>query len=147
MPENFSPNNLELEIQELQKRIEEKRRLLESESLVIEEKQLVRESVSDIIKETFGPASGGAGETYTPAPSPSSSASPVSAISPASSYLDTIDEETSQSLGNLVSDLPKKGLKKTISEAQNFDAFTLDAFHDLLVDRLYEELKERGIVK
>jgi len=145
MPENFSPNNLETEIKELERKIEEKRRLLESESSVVEEKELVRESVSDLIKENLG-GTNEIAPSFSPSSSSPVSASPSAAQAP-SSYLDTLDQETSESLSALLEELPKKGLKKTLDEAAKSDAYTLDAFHDLLVDRFYEELKARGIVK
>ena len=39
-----------------------------------------------------------------------------------------------------------KGIKKAIEEAKKNSAFVLDAFHDALVDKMHDELKERGII-
>lgn len=140
MPENISPNNLEVEIQELEKKIEAKRRLLEADNGVVEEKNLVREAVGEMVQETFGLTNTAAAFSPTPI-------SPAAATQVGASYLDTLDDETTANLNTLIADLPQKGIKKTIQAAQNFDAYTLDAFHDLLIDRLYNELKARGLIK
>ena len=40
-----------------------------------------------------------------------------------------------------------KGLKQALVSVQVEEPFIIDAFHDALVDRLYDELKTRGIIK
>jgi len=39
-----------------------------------------------------------------------------------------------------------EGIEKANGEASKSSPFVLDAFHDILTDRLYPELKKRGIV-
>ncbi|MDI6717791.1 MAG: hypothetical protein QMD86_01960 [Patescibacteria group bacterium] len=40
-----------------------------------------------------------------------------------------------------------KGIEKAVAEARDEEPFFLDAFHDALADKLYEELKKRNIIK
>lgn len=56
--------------------------------------------------------------------------------------------EPSQQVGALVSLVFEKGLLKTVSLALALDnPAILDEFHDLLVDRYYQMLVEKGILK
>lgn len=57
--------------------------------------------------------------------------------------------EPSQQIGTLIAFVFEKkgGLKKAISIARNLDnPAILDEFHDTLIDRYYEELKNKGII-
>lgn len=131
-------NHLESEIAQLQQAIEEKRRILESEHGVTrEDKDLVRDVVSSHIYN----------KTPTMTPAASTPAATSSAKPKTVSYLDTLDEEQVEKLNTLINAVSEKGIKKVIEEAKQADPFILDAFHDALVDKLYDELKSRGVVK
>ena len=39
-----------------------------------------------------------------------------------------------------------EGLWKTLAKAKKSDPFVLDAFHDALTDKLYDELKNRKLI-
>lgn len=54
------------------------------------------------------------------------------------------DKSTVQALVNLAY---QKGLEVAIGEAKKLGPFILDAFHDALTDKLYGELKIRGLIK
>ncbi len=54
----------------------------------------------------------------------------------------------SQQIGALVSLALEKGMKTAISAAQDIDnPAILDEFHDILIDRYYDELVKKGIIK
>ncbi len=125
-------NKIESEIAELTKQIEEKRRILESNKGIIEEKEIVRQAIGEKIAES------------TSAPR-SSSVKPIT-LSGTSSYLDSVDKETEEKVNSLLQIFTKKGLKAAIKELEGADFFVVDAFHDALTDKMYEQLKEKGLV-
>lgn len=136
MPEQFSKGNIEAEIAELSKQIEQKRNLLESQKGIIEEKELVRTAIGEKISS----------RPVASSPSPASVSTSKFSVS-ATSYLDSVDESTEQEINRLLSIVFEKGMEEAIKEAEKGDAFIIDAFHDALVDKMYGELKARGIVK
>lgn len=131
--ENTSHNVLELEIAELQKKIEQKRDLLEQQGGIVEEKELV----SDVLKETFA-------NTLVPAPT---QITPAKVDDRNGSYLDHLDDSSSEVINTLIQKVPTEGIAKVVDQAGLAGPFIIDALHDALVDMLYEELKSRGIVK
>ena len=64
-----------------------------------------------------------------------------------SSYLDSLDPETTIRVNELITLVGTKGLNAAIIASQGEPAFVLDAFHDALVDRLYDELVAQGLIK
>lgn len=135
---------IEQEIAELSKAIEEKRAILEREDRVFEEKELVRtvahETIAGLKLYTMGPPAA------KPAPSEPPPAAPPPPP-PSGHYLDNLDEESHSRVQSLVNETFHKGIKKTLPKLQHEEAFVIDAYHDALVDKLYEELKTRGVVK
>jgi len=134
--ENISSSALEAEIAALQQKIESKKNQLEVASGIIEEtggKELLDQAVRELFTSSHSTAES------TPAPIV---ASPKSA-----SYLDRLDDETATTVGQLVEQMSTAGIAKTVATAEALGPFALDALHDLLVDRLYEELRSRGIIK
>ena len=136
---------MEAEIAELSRQIEEKKRVLEGQSgIVREDKELVSETVAEhFYVATPKPTTAQAGSTATddqsaPAPVPQ----PVS-----DDYLATLPPEQVEILNAYISMVPKDGIKATVNKLMMENPFMLDAFHDVLVTRLYEELKTRGIIK
>ena len=128
MSEINKEHNLEAEIAELNREIEIKRAELEQEKGIVEEREAVSEVVASHVY---------ASDTSTQAVSPAPSSA---------NYLDNLDADTVVLVNNLISDIPKAGIKKTIARARAEHPFVLDAFHDALVTKLYEELKERGLI-
>ena len=134
---------IEQEIAQLSRAIEEKRAILERENKIVEEKELVRTAVQETVAGL---------QLHTvplPAHKPPASPQPRPAQPKptAKHYLDNLDEESVNRVQLLVDATFHKGIKKTVEEVQHEEAFIIDAYHDALVDKLYEELKARGIVK
>lgn len=145
MPENIIWNNspvLEAEIAELSRQIEEKRRELETQSGIISDREVVAETIaesfnSEALEQTI--TMGQNGETSLPI-----NISPTTATG---TYLDTLDENSIATLNGLITMVSTDGIAKAISTAATHGPFMLDAFHDALVDKLYNELLARGLVK
>ncbi|MFA5023307.1 MAG: hypothetical protein WC385_00810 [Candidatus Paceibacterota bacterium] len=141
-------NNLEQEIAELQKMITAKRDELEKQGGIVEEKELVRQSVKEMFLDKTVPATStpattqaDAGQTQTV---PSTGATQT--VPPNGSYLDYLDPQTADTINKLIGEIQTKGIAPVIDEAAGQEPFVIDAFHDALVDKLYDELKERGLV-
>jgi hypothetical protein len=123
--QNFSPN-IEAEIAELTTRIEAKRRELEEKNNIkIDDKAVVQAVVTDFV-------------------SPPPSAPKTDNTD--DSYLDNLPLEVETHVSELVEKVFDRGLGKTIAEARKLPAFDLDAFHDTLTDKIYNQLKNRGLV-
>ncbi len=129
-------NNLETEIAELQKMIVTKRDQLEKEGGIVEEKELVRQSVKEMFLGTPQVST----TTTSPVPVPTQTV-PVNG-----SYLDYLDDQTAEIINNLIGDIQTKGITPVINQVAGQEPFVVDAFHDALVDKLYDELKQRGLV-
>ena len=139
-------NNLEQEIADLQKMIEAKRDELEKSGGIVEEKDLVRQSVREMFLDATEPKAGQTipsqnSSTVTPTP-----ATPQT-VPTTGSYLDYLDDQTAEMINGLVAQIGTKGITAVINEALAQEPFVVDAFHDALVDKLYDELKTRGLVK
>ncbi len=137
MSETYKENNLEAEIAELNREIEAKRAQLEKEKGIVEERDVVKEVVSQHVYASDEVSDGAA------IPAKSTSAPAV----PTANYLDGLDTDTILTVNSLISAIPEMGIKKTITKARTEHPLILDAFHDALVNNLYEELKERGLIK
>ncbi len=61
-------------------------------------------------------------------------------------YMKDASQDTKQRVEFLIDMALKKGIGKAASEAQKSGPYFLDAFHDALTDKLYEELKSRKII-
>jgi len=142
MSENLAYNSLESEIAELTRQIEDKRRTLEEESgIVREEKEMISETIADHFYDdtkALSPSASGQIDSATISAKPFSSNK---------DYLDSLSPEIIESVNTYVAMIPKDGIRKTISRVQSETPFIIDAFHDALVTRLYDELKERRIIK
>ena len=143
MAENLMGGNLESEIAELSRQIEEKKRALESQSGIIREnKELLAESVA----ENFYPQAGRDETPIFSAQNSPSTSSGAAAVPPAD-YLDTLPPEKVETLNTYIAMIPQAGIRTTIKRVITEVPFIIDAFHDALVTRLYDELKDRGIIK
>ncbi|MFA6274872.1 MAG: hypothetical protein WCX70_01845 [Candidatus Paceibacterota bacterium] len=146
MAENFLVSNkmIEAEIVELQKKIEEKRNQLEKQSGIMEEKSLVREAFQEMIAKKT---------EEEPETTPASKVDLVgepqktSWINVSASYLDRLDEKTISKLNIYIDEINQQGIVRTLKKAITDEPFVIDALHDILVDKLYEELKNRGLIK
>ena len=132
-PQEFS---LRAEIADLNQQIEAKKMELEaSRGINIEHKEALKEVVSERV--------------YTGAPPATQSTTQAKSakVSDDDHYLNTLDEVSTDKVNNLIEKVASIGIKKAVEEAKLSEPFILDAFHDALVDRLYDELKEHGHIK
>jgi|GEM_PF-5690368 hypothetical protein len=138
--ENTSLNVLEAEIAELQQKIETRKNLLEQQGGIIEEKKLV----SNAINEMF---TGSGGVLASQAPGSSAQVSTGKTSDPDVSYLSSVDEETVRDVNALIQKLPSLGISGIVKEAELGGPYLVDVLHDILVDKMYEELTQRGLIK
>jgi hypothetical protein len=142
MESNFLPNT-ENELLELSRQIEKKRHELESENNIIDKREVVKHVVSDVTNEDEDSGDENKNESETKVRESKTDISREKT----GSYIDSLDGETLNHIQNKINVVFEKGVKKGIKEAKkDFSPHELDAFHDLLVDRLYDELKSRGLV-
>ncbi len=96
-----------------------------------------KEAVKTVIQEKMG------------APSPAVPAAPPPAgQSPAlPGYLQAEPPDVKLKVEKLLDLALHKGIKQAAEEARNTVPLVMDAFHDALVDKLYDELKVRGLLK
>ena len=118
---------LEQEIKELAKEIKE-RGLAEKG----------KEAVRAVIKEQIG----GAAAPVSPATPPAS----ASASGSLPAYLNKESPEVKLKVEKLLDMALHKGIKTAGAEARNMPPLIVDAFHDALTDKLYTELKTRGLL-
>ena len=145
-------NNLEVEIAELQKMITAKRDQLEREGGIVEEKDLVRQSVREMFLDSQTPvmtkqANDDQTDQAQNPVTPVMSSTNNQTAQTSGSYLDYLDDQTAETINKFIAEINTKGITPVINEVSSQEPFVIDAFHDALVDKLYDELKERGIVK
>jgi len=142
MPENINWNkskDLESEIALLSEQIDNKRRLLEAERGMVSDKEVLKETVAEnFFTDTELNKSGTSESVGLNIKSDSTHQS--------ASYLDSLDDTSVEQVNTLVQMVSDQGIRKTIKHAISNTPFILDAFHDLLVDKLYDELKSRGLI-
>jgi hypothetical protein len=118
---------LEADIERLSREIAEKKNLPEYKNLPARE--LVKQTLQPMIKLDFTPPiSKTAEETFLP------------------DYLKELPAETKLQVAQLVDLTFHQGIEKVIARARRANPFILDAFHDALTDKLYEELKKRELI-
>lgn len=96
------------------------------------ERALVRQSLRPAIKQ--------------PAASVPQSDMPVTDDIALPAYLQKVTPEIKDRVERLVEDAFKHGIKHAATEAQKSGPFIVDALHDALSDRFYEELKKRNMI-
>ncbi len=129
MLEQNSSAHIEAEIAELSAKIEEKRRILETEQGIVSDQSVVAAAIQDFVPTTSLPAHSTQSQTTDD-----------------DSYLDSLPTETEALVKDLVDKVFDRGLRRTLGEARHLAALDLDAFHDTLTDKVYAELKSRGLV-
>lgn len=139
-----NPSILEREIADIERQLAEKKAALQArgEHAPGQEKALLHEVVREKIKEMTpsGPP---------PAQPPALSRPPVAPLPPPSSEPPSyLSAELKNKVQELVNTAFLKDLSTAIKEAYGVgNAALLDAFHDVLVDQLYEELIKREKLK
>jgi len=145
MPEGESLNSLEQEIAQIERDLASKRAELEKqkEAGAISEVPHERETLREVVGERIMPPPAGGPSPAMP-PTPQTAVPVAPAVEPPS-YL-------SEELKTKVQELVNAAFSKTIDDAvkqarATNNAALLDAFHDALVDELYNYLVERGKLK
>ncbi len=131
--DQLNHNIVEQDIERLGKEITEKRELPEHKQLP--EKELVRQALEPMIKQPVSRPSQPQPPSTTPAEEKN-----------LPSYLKDSPAEIKLRVEKLVDKVFHQGIEKTIKEASQSGAFILDALHDALTDKLYEELKKRKLI-
>ena len=131
--DQFNHNILERDIEILSKEIAEKRNLSEYKELP--EKELVKQVLQSLIKEP-------AVQSIVPSLQPTESAEKN--FLPG--YLKDFPAETKLQVEQLIDLTFHQGIEKVVARAKRASPFILDAFHDALADKLYEELKNRKLI-
>lgn len=139
--------SLEQEIADIERRLAEKKALRQAqgEQPAAQEKDILHEVVSEKTQEfvpNYQPSAGTAGNIGQD----TSQQQPISAsgrpISDPPSYL---SDELKTKVQDLVNLAFNKGLAEAVKKVSKMNnAALLDAFHDVLVDQLYDVLVERG---
>jgi len=145
MPEGGMPNNLEQEIAQIERDLASKRAALEQQQNAGEIKEIPheKETLREVIGEKINP-SAGLGQATAPTPPPQ----PVAPLPPPVEPPSYLSEELKTKVQELVNIAFTKTLDDAIKQARaTNNAALLDAFHDALVDELYNYLVERGKLK
>ena len=129
----FNHNILERDIERLGKEIREKQSLPEYKEL--SEKEILKQTIQPLIKR---PSVQQASLTAQPAKPAEETILP--------DYLKDSPAEIKLQVEKLVDTVFHRGVEKTIKEAKQLGPFILDAFHDALTDKLYDELKKRNLI-
>lgn len=123
-------NIIEADIKRLSQEITEKRNMVNYKE--VPEKELVKQTLEPLIKQPYiqseqqlAQSRKQTKKTFLP------------------DYLKSSPEEIKIQVEKLVDLVFHQGISKTIKEAQKAGPFVLDAFHDALTDKLYDELKKR----
>ena len=146
MAEDFAKNNIESEIALLSEKIAEKRRQLEESRGVVQERELVKSVLGEKISATI-PQSIPVQTASISNGADRRSSAPATQSPSKISYLDSLDEKSQAEIMQLVESVFANGLEKTLKTLELVEPFIIDAFHDVLTDRLYGELKKKGVLK
>lgn len=125
MKPSFEQASLEQEIKQLAVEIKERG---------LSEKG--KEALKTVLKEQIGSAQP---VTATPAQPPQDSAH-------LPAYLNKESAELKLKVEKLLDLALRHGIKRAADEAKGMNPLELDAFHDALTDKLYPELKSRGLL-
>lgn len=140
MVEHLSDNVLEAEIAELNREIASKRRELEAKQGMVSERGALHEVIAEKLDVSSADVAALRQELKT------STAGNQNSNANTAGYLNSLSDDQIEVVNNLVNMIAKKGINKAVTEAKKLDPFLLDAFHDALVDKLYDELTSRGLV-
>lgn len=133
MKQNIGHSALEADIKRLSREIAEKRNLPEYKE--VPERELIKQTLQPLVKQ---PSIQPSKPTTQPAAPAEESIIP--------DYLKDSPPEIKLQVEKLVDSVFHQGIEKTVKEANQAGPFILDAFHDALTDKLYDELKKRNLI-
>lgn len=125
MEPKFEQPAIEKDIERISKELWEHREKMPDKN--ISEREIVRSVIGERIK------------NVQPAPSKGGSVLPK--------YLESESSEIKTKVEELVAVAFREGLDFSINEAKKFGPFILDALHDALTSKMYDELKNKGKLK
>ncbi|MEK7076799.1 MAG: hypothetical protein AAB967_01055 [Patescibacteria group bacterium] len=115
----------------------------------------IKRLAAEVSRQRESPESRNAGEreilkqslrALTPTPAPQQPL-PTAPQSPLPQGLQAAPPEAKLEIEYLLDMALHKGLDSANAEAAKSSPFVLDAFHDLLIEKLYPELQKRGVIK
>lgn len=130
----FNYNTLEQDIERLGKEVQEKKNLPEHQATP--ERELIKQVITPFVLQS----------NHSEPVQAASQSEPASQNTGLPDYLENSTAETKLQVEKLVESVFSEGLQKTIKKASGSNAFILDAFHDALTDKLYDELKKRNLI-
>ena len=129
MPElSNAPSSPEINAEELARRFEEKKKLLENTGLKSEARDVFREAFREHVAPQISQSASVAGTIPVASPKPSSD----------------ISSGDKTELKDLVSLALEKGILEAIAKAQAETPYLIDALHDELADHYYDKLLALG---
>jgi hypothetical protein len=146
MPESEAPNSLEQEIAQIERDLESKRAVLEQQKKegTIPEVPHEKETLREIVGEKMAPLQAPVSPPADVPPPQQPTTLPPPQVEPPS-YL---SEELKTKVQELINIAFSKTIDDAIKQARaTNNAALIDAFHDALVDELYNYLVERGKLK
>ena len=136
----FEKKQIEQDIERLSRELVEKQRQLTSAETRKEHKEVLHQVIGERIQQ--GPpcqAAAGTGASSLVVDDDEDKELPE--------YLKNVSPEIRKEVHLLIHLAFNGGIEKAASAAKKHGSFILDAFHDALVDKLYNELKSRGLLK
>jgi hypothetical protein len=130
--DQFNHNIIEQDIERLSKEIAEKKKLPEYKE--IPERELIKQTLQPLVKQAISDKEQATREEKET----------EEQIIP--DYLKDSPPEIKLRVEKLVDSVFHQGIEKTVKEAKQAGPFILDAFHDALTDKLYDELKKRNLI-
>ena len=132
----FNHNTLEQDIQRLGREIKERNASPEYQQMT--EKERVKETIRPLVTQA------GSQAASSPQPEDTDSKSVEETVLPG--YLKDSPSEIKILVERLIDSVFHEGVEKAVKDASRAGPFILDAFHDALADKLYEELKKRKLI-
>lgn len=131
--DQFNHNIIEKDIERLSKEIAEKKKMPEYKE--IPERELIKQTLQPLVRQP----------SIQPSKPTTQPAAPVEeTVLP--EYLKDSPPEIKLQVEKLIDLVFHQGIEKTVKEANQAGPFILDAFHDALTDKLYDELKKRNLI-
>jgi len=145
MPEINQSDNLRGEIKMLEKMIAKKKAALGRDHTAPEAREAIKETLHEMYPVQIPPPQ----ETPTIENSGPAPTSATTGATLPSDYLDSLSEDLRMELDQLIAIAFTKSIREatetaTISAQNTNDFFMVDALHDALATRLYDELKAAG---
>jgi hypothetical protein len=135
----FTPEHIASDIERLTHELEAKRQQLASASETHEDKELLRQVIGERIQAAV-PVAVPPSSVVVPDPTTDENAE-------FPNYLAGANSDVKSHVHQLIQIAMHSGIEKAVSRAKAESTYVLDAFHDALVDKLYNELKGRGVFR